>query len=60
MEGWEYYIEGWNGDRDSQVRQMAGAVSGKLGSIGTAARSHPSYANVGNVLDSSVLQFPLL
>ena len=60
MEGWEYYIEGWKGDRESQAKQVSGAEAGKLGSICTAAGSHPSYADVGKVSDSSVLQFPVL
>lgn len=55
MEVWEYYTEGWKGDRDSQVKWMSRTLHGKLESIYTPAQSHASYANLGKFFDSSVL-----
>lgn len=51
MEVWEYYIEGWKGDRDSQVKWMLRILYGKLESIYILVQLYVSYVNLGKFFD---------
>lgn len=51
MELLEHHTEGWDGDRDTQVKRMPGILLGKLGNVYT----QPSRATDGQLAESSVV-----